>query len=39
MVEGRVDDGVRLTRAVAQAFQIVERAAMDLGARALIMLK
>ena len=32
MVEGRVDDGVRLARAVAQAFQILERAAMDLGA-------
>ena len=32
MVEGGVDDGVRLARAVAKAFQIVERAAMDLGA-------
>ena len=32
MVEGRVDDGVRLARAVAQAFEILERAAMDFGA-------
>ena len=32
MVEGRVDDGVRLARAVAKAFQIFERAAMGLGA-------
>ena len=32
MVEGGVDHGIRLARAVAQAFQIVERAAMDLGA-------
>ncbi len=32
MVEGRVNDSVRLARAVAKAFQIVECAAMDLGA-------
>ncbi len=32
MVEGGVDDSVRLARAVAEAFQIFERAAMDLGA-------
>jgi hypothetical protein len=32
MVEGRVDDGVRLARAIAQAFEIFERAAMGLGA-------
>ena len=32
MVEGRVDDGVRLARAVAKAFQIFEQAAMGLGA-------
>ena len=32
MVEGCVDDGVRLAGAVAQAFEIVERAAMDLRA-------
>ena len=33
MVEGRVDDGVGLAHAVAKAFQIFERAAMDVGAR------
>jgi hypothetical protein len=32
MVEGGVDDSVRLARAVAKAFEIFERAAMDLGA-------
>ena len=29
MVEGGVDDGIRLARAVAKAFEILERAAMD----------
>ena len=29
MVEGGVDDGIRLARAVAKAFQILQRAAMD----------
>jgi hypothetical protein len=33
MVEGRVDDGIRLARAVAKAFQILQRAAMDFRAR------
>ena len=32
MVEGRVDDGVRLARAVAKAVQIFERAAMNASA-------